>query len=72
MFEGENGDMVKNILTDGQWKPNAVGGYKTWEKSEDSTDSTAPIAFKIVLTIFILILLGALGFGVEKFLVWIF
>lgn len=28
MFEGEDGDMVKNILTDGQWKPNKPYGNK--------------------------------------------
>ncbi|KKN74208.1 hypothetical protein LCGC14_0392940 [marine sediment metagenome] len=28
MFEGENGDFVKNMLTDGQWNPRGVGGCK--------------------------------------------
>lgn len=26
VFEGENGDIVKNILTDGQWAPSKPGG----------------------------------------------
>lgn len=26
MFEGETGDMVKNLLTDGKWKPEEPGG----------------------------------------------
>ncbi|GAG77369.1 unnamed protein product [marine sediment metagenome] len=67
MFEGENGDVVKNILTDGQWNPRSVGGvdYSKWE------NEVAPLAFKIALTIFLIILAGAVGFGVWKFLVWI-
>ncbi len=62
MFEGENGDFVKNLLTDGQWKPRDVGG------ADYGKDEKAPLAFKIILTIF---LVGAVGFGVWKFLVWI-
>lgn len=62
VFEGENGDIVKNILTDGQWAPSKPYG------NEYKPDTPA---VKIVRTIFLVILAGAVGFGVWKFLVWI-
>ena len=33
VFDGENGDIVKNILTDGQWKPSSPGGCKYQDDS---------------------------------------
>ncbi len=62
MFEGENGDFVKNILTDGQWNPSGVGGVDYGKE--------APLAFKIIFTILLIILVGAVGFGAWRFLVW--
>lgn len=64
MFEGETGDYVKNILTDGQWNPSGVGGVD-YDKEEE-----APLWFKIVETIFLVIIVGAVGFGVGKLLLW--
>ena len=71
MFEGENGDIVKNILTDGRWKPSPP---HTNEYNPDwvcCKDDEAPLVFKIVLTVFLVILAGAVMFGVGKFLMWI-
>ena len=65
MFEGENGDFVKNILTDGRWNPSGVGGV------DYGKDEEAPLAFKIIFTILLIILVGAGVFGIFKLLEWI-
>ena len=57
MFQGETGDIVKQLLTDGQWKP-----PKKKPKKPDT------IAVKIVGIILYIILMGAVGFGVWEFL----
>ncbi len=63
MFEGENGDCIKNILTDGKWKPSKPYGsnYKRVD----------PTAVKIVSIVVLIIFMGAVVFGVWRFLAWI-
>lgn len=62
VFEGEDGDMVKNILTDGQWKPSAPYG------NEYKPDT---LANKITVIVLAIIMVGAVGFGIWKLFVWV-